>query len=191
MSHNARAHARAGQPSDQVTEVGRGRRRPPPPRWTRRYQGTRERGQSDTESHLEGTAGTILSSWSQTSHLKTYSQTHRGLPDGQCENSHHRKASTPTRRPTRPTPTTPSSVKSPFQLLPSGFSRAARRALSRLWPTRARYASSSSMPTWSAMTRASALTVGRRWSELIEIRGASTWSSSRHSYAQKHSSRSS
>jgi len=92
-----------GQPSDQATEVGRERRRPP------RASGhvatkALENEASQTQSHARTRRPeTILFSRSRTSHPKTHSQTRRGLPDGQCENPHHRKTSTPTRPTTRQT----------------------------------------------------------------------------------------
>ena len=92
-----------GQPSDQATEVGRERRRPP------RASGhvatkALENEASQTQSHARTRRPeTILFSRSRTSHPKTHSQTRRGLPDGRRENPDHRKTSTPTPRPTRQT----------------------------------------------------------------------------------------
>ena len=95
MSHN-RAHSREiGQPSDQVTKVGRERRRPPGTCGHVATKALKIEAQSGTESRTNHAANTILSGRSQTNHPKTHSQARRGLPDGQCENFHHRETSTP------------------------------------------------------------------------------------------------
>ena len=83
MSHNQAPAREVGQPSDQVTKVGRERRRPPRTSGHVATKALEVEAQSDTESHLNDTADTILSSRSRTSHPKTHSQARRG-PSGRA-----------------------------------------------------------------------------------------------------------
>ena len=79
MSHNQAPARQVGQPSDQVTKVGRERRRPPRTSGHVATKALEVEAQSDTESRLNDTADTILSSRSRTSHPETHSQARRGL----------------------------------------------------------------------------------------------------------------